>query len=119
MPGDTNLPVELRLLPHAGKMPGSEQYRKTGFLSRSFLDSVIFAQYRCATCACTLFVMTCASDSAAETRLKIIGKEYGGDNPRVHAFASRNRVAGCVGCAQKEFEGKWFGVLLEQLRKAF
>ena len=100
-------------------MPGSEQYRKTGFLSRSFLDSVIFAQYRCAACACTLFVMTCASDSAAETRLKIIGKEYDGDNPRVHAFASRNRVAGCVGCGQKEFEGTWFGVLLEQLRKAF
>ncbi|HMD67290.1 MAG TPA: DUF6599 family protein [Chitinivibrionales bacterium] len=119
LPGDTSLPVELRLLPHAGEMPGTEQYRKTGFLSRSFLDSVIFARYRCAACACTLFVMICASDSIADARLGIIGREFGGDKPRVHAFASRSRVAGCVGCGQKEFESKWFGVLLEQLRRAF
>jgi hypothetical protein len=117
MPGDTGMPVELHLLPRSEKMPGSEQYRKTGFLSRSFLDSVVFAQYRCATCTCTLFVMICTSDSGAVAKLKIIGNEYGGDSPRVHAFASRNRVAGCVGCGQKEFESKWFGVLLEQLRK--
>jgi hypothetical protein len=119
LPGDTLLPAELRLLPGAEKVSGSEQYRKSGFLSRSFLDNVVYAQYRCKACACTLFVMTCASDSAASARLGIIGKEFGGDNPRVHAFASRNRVAGCAGCGQKEFEGKWFGVLLEQLRRTF
>ncbi len=117
MPGDTLAPVEIRLLPEGEKIPGSEQYRKSGFLSRSFLNNVISARYNGATGACTLFVMTCTSDSAAEGRLGIIGKEYDADNPRVRAFASRNRVAGCVGCGPKEFGDKWFGVLLERLRK--
>ena len=40
LPGDTLLPAELRLLPGAEKVSGSEQYRKSGFLSRSFLDNV-------------------------------------------------------------------------------
>lgn len=117
MPGDTLLPAEIRLLPEAGKILGSEQYRKSGFLSRSFLDNVISAQYKCATGACTLFVMTCPSDSVAAARLGSIGKEYDGDKPRVRAFASRNRVAGCVGCGPGEFERKWSGILIEQLRK--
>jgi hypothetical protein len=115
--GDTLLPPEIRLLPETGKIPGSEHYQKSGFLSRSFLNNALSAEYKRATGACTLFVMTCPSDSAAEAGLGVIGKEYGGDNQRVRAFASRNRVAGCVGCNAREFEQKWFGILIEQLRR--
>jgi|GEM_PF-4079130 hypothetical protein len=116
VPGDTHVPGEFRLLPKAGKISGSEQYRKSGFLSRSFLNNVISAEYKGATSACTLFVMTCLSDSDATARLGMIGKEYNGDNPRVRALASRNRVAGCVGCGPGEFDRKWAGILIEQLR---
>jgi hypothetical protein len=120
LPGDTNFPMEIRLLPEPGKIAGSEQYRMSGFLSRSFLNNVISAQYTRPAGACTLFVMISPSDSAAAALLSLIGKAYNGDDtsaPKVSAFASRSRVAGCVGCTPKEFEKKWFGVLLEQLRK--
>ncbi|MGB7568908.1 MAG: DUF6599 family protein [Chitinivibrionales bacterium] len=116
MPGDTLMPAEIRLLPEAGKIPGSEQYRKSGFLSRSFLNNVISARYAAATGACTLFVMTCPSDSAAAAGLGIIGREFG-NSARVQSLVLRNHVAGCVGCGRKEFEHKWSGALSGQLRK--
>jgi len=116
MPGDTLFPAEIRLLPEAGKIPGSEQYWKSGFLSRSFLNNVISAQYASASGACTLFVMTCPSDSAATAGLGTIVKEFG-DSARVRALAFRTRIAGCVGCGRKEFEHKWSGALSGQLRK--
>ena len=98
-------------------MPGSEHYQKSGFLSRSFLNNAVFADYKGATGACTLFVMIYSSDTTAQAGLSLIGKEFDKDNQRVRAFASRNRVAGCVGCNAREFEQKWFGVLIEQLRR--
>jgi hypothetical protein len=116
MPGDTLLPVEIRLLPEAGKIPGSEHYYKSGFLSRSFLNNVISAEYSRAPGACTLFVMICPSDSTAAAGLGSIDREFDRDKQQIHAFASRNRIAGCAGCGAKEFEQKWFGVLIEQLR---
>jgi hypothetical protein len=115
--GDTLLPKEIKYLPDTLKKPSSERYWKSGFLSRSFLNGVISGEYQAKTGACTLFVMFCPSDSVATASLRKITKEFDGDNFRVQAFASKTRVAGCVGCTQNDFEKTFFGILLEQIRR--
>ena len=117
LPGDTLLPPEIGVLPGSGKVLGSEHYQKSGFLSRSFLNNAVSAEYKGAAGVCTLFVMIYPSDSAAQAGLSLVGKEFDKDNQRVRAFASRKRVAGCVGCSAREFEQKWSGILIEQLRR--
>lgn len=115
--GDTLMPKEIKYLPDTFKILSSERYWKSGFLSRSFLNNVISGAYQTKAATCTLFVMFCPADSFAENRLRMITKEYEGDNPRVQAFASKTRVAGCVGCTRDDFEKTFFSILLEQIRR--
>ena len=119
IPGTGSIPRGLSVLPRPQKIAGSERYWKSGFLSRSLMDNVVSAVYATSSAAqpCTLFVMTCVSDSAAYAKLGKITKEFGGADARVSALASHDRVAGCVGCTRAEWETKKSGMLIESMRR--
>jgi hypothetical protein len=117
IPGDTLLPKEIKYLPDTLKKTSSERYWKSGFLSRSFLSGVLSGVYQAKAGTCTLFVMFCPTESLAVNRLDIITREFDGDNPRVQAFASKNRLVGCVGCTRNDFENTFFNALLDRIRR--
>ena len=75
-PETNNMPVELDWLPKHDKTKGSERYSKKNFLSRSFLNNVIYANYLLENTSCILFISNSNSKDKTQDIFNQLGKIY-------------------------------------------
>ena len=76
LPGTNIMPSELGWLPEPWKVNGSERYIKKNFLSRSFLNNVIYASYLLENAICTLFILNGDTEEATRGIFAKLGKIY-------------------------------------------
>jgi hypothetical protein len=76
LPGTNDMPTELKWLPEQMRVKGSEKYRKKDFLSRSFLNNVIYANYILDNTSCTLFILNGDSEEETWEIFDKLGKAY-------------------------------------------
>ena len=69
IPGDTDLPPELRYLPEKGLIRGTLRYTPEGLFGYDFLPRGIKGRYKATPAPVTLFVVFCNSQSEARTVL--------------------------------------------------
>ncbi len=76
LPGTNFMPAELNCLPEHMKIKGSEKYSKKNFLSRSFMNNVIYANYLLENTSCTLFILNGDSEEETQDIFNKLGKTY-------------------------------------------
>ena len=116
--GTNDMPIELKWLPEHCKVKGSEGYCMKNYLSRSFLNNVVYADYFMGNINCTLFILI--GDSEDETRgiFTKLNKIYQTKDKldrktglstlpyifadELHAVCDGNRIVGVVGKCSSE-----------------
>ena len=78
---ETNdMPAELEWLPKHDKIKRSEKYSKKNFLSRSFLNNVIYANYLLENTSCILFILSSNSENETQVIFNKLGNIYQSKN---------------------------------------